>query len=135
MLPFIPLITGAVELFKGRQERKAASEKAEAKLRLNAQAGKHEIVMTDADWEAAAVRSQSNGWKDELVVIVFMLPVISLFLGAIITAFDADTGAAVMKAGQDAITALNGIDVTSTYGVCLMAAVSAAVGIKLVGRR
>ena len=135
-MPWIPaLISGAVELFKGRQERKAAKDAATAKLKINVQKGKHELQMTDADWESISASSMEGSWKDEWMVLVATAPIVTLFIGAAVTIFSPETGTRVLDAGRQMVDILNGIDTSSTYGIVLLAAVSASLGIRLIKRR
>ena len=136
MLPFIgPIVSAVSGYFQSREARKAAREGAEAKLKINAQAGRHELEMRQDDWEALQVQQSEGSWRDEYVIIIATLPIVSIFIGVLITVFDPDTGAKVVDAGKQMVDTLNGIDINSTYGVMLMAAVSAALGVRLLKRR
>ena len=136
MLPFIgPVINAVSGYFQSREARKAAREQAESKIALNAQAGRHELQMTDSDWEAISAKSMQGSWKDEWMVLVATAPIVTLFIGAAVTVFDAETGTRVLDAGRQMVDTLNAIDPTSTYGMVLLAAVSASLGIRLIKRR
>ena len=130
-----PAIGAVSSFFQSREARKAAKEGAEAKLAINAQKGRHELQMTDSDWEALSVKGQIGSLKDEYVIVIATLPIVATFVGVLVTIFNPELGEKVVAAGAKMIETLNGIDPTSTYGMMLLAAVSAALGVRLIKRR
>ena len=128
-----PLIEAGGGFVRRRQERRAAEESARAKLKQTAQDDTHAremgAALSRAEWEAIGRRSESGTWKDEFVTVLVSLPLLTLFVGAILEAFGVPE---VFSAGERMIAALNSLD--GTYGTLLAAVLLAAVGIRWIRR-
>lgn len=96
-------------LLSGWQERKAKA--ADAKVA----------------WETAMGKSMSGSWKDEYVTIVVTWPIVQLFVGNLMFAFNEDSR--IMLANQKSLEDLGAL-MDTPYGQLMMVVVLAAVGIK-----
>ena len=123
---FSSLISPVTDFFVKREERKQLKVTTAAKLQLAKQSGEHDITLTDAEWESLSIQKQDSSWKDELITITFMLPIICIFLGSIWAAFT-DNSALLdgTVAGIEALKVL-GLD----FDYLTTAVVLAGIGIK-----
>lgn len=119
------LIGGTV---KRRQERKAAQQSAEAKLKQKRLDGDLAIEFSRSEWEALGKAAEGGTWKDEYVTIIFTLPIVMLLLGSVYTAFTGDTR--LLEGVKDGIAALEALGLD--YGEITYIIVLAAVGIKAI---
>ena len=123
---FTKIISSATSYFVKREDRKQMKVTAEAKLQMAKLTGEQNITLTDAEWEALSVQSNSESWKDELVTVTFVLPIWSIMIGCIYVAF---TGETALLDGT-----IKGIEVLHTLGIdfgeLTYIVVLAAVGIK-----
>ena len=114
-----------------RQERRAAEAGATAKLRQGAQDDAHAREMAGqlsrAEWEAIGRRAESGTWKDEYVTVLVTLPLLTLFLGAILEPFGIGE---VSAAGRQMIETLNAL--AGPYADLVTYTVLAAIGIRAV---
>lgn len=106
---WMKLLSMGSDFMKGRQEQKAKA--AEAKVA----------------WETAMGKSMDGSWKDEYVTIVVTWPIVQMFIGNIVFAFNED--ARIMLANQKSLEDL-GLLMDTPYGQLMMVVVLAAVGIK-----
>ena len=88
---FTSLISPVTNYFTKREEGRQLKSKAEAKFKSAKQAGQLDVTLTDAEWESISVSKQDSSWKDELITITFMLPIICIFLGSVWAAFTVQT--------------------------------------------
>ena len=125
------LLEGVGGFVRRRQERRAAGESAASKLRQGAQDDAHarELAgqLSRAEWEAIGRRAESETWKDEYVTVLVTLPLLTLFLGALLEAFGVPE---VSAAGRAMIDTLNGLD--GPYADLVTYTVLAAIGIRAV---
>jgi hypothetical protein len=133
-LPLIPILTTLIspvtDYLTRRQDRKQLQQQAEAKITQSRLDNDKAIELSIHEWEAINVTKQDSSWKDELVTLVFLLPIIMIFVGSIYGAF---TGNMTLLEGTlKGIEALKelGID----FGTITTTVVFAAVGIKAVNR-
>jgi hypothetical protein len=77
--------------FTQAQERKAAKESGEIKLRQMKETGDTNIKLTDAEWEAIAARGMQSSWKDEYLTIIIPLPIPMIIIGGVYQAFTEDS--------------------------------------------
>ena len=129
--PVVEAVSGAV---RRRQDRKAATASAAAKLRQGAQDDAHAQAMAAQlsrdEWEAIGRRAESGTWKDEYVTLIVTLPLVTLFVGALLEAVGIDS---VSAAGRAMVETLNGLD--GAYADLLMYVVLAAIGIRAIRGR
>lgn len=121
-----PVAQGVVSIFKGREERRNIKAQAEGALAQAKQEGRDRIELSRAEWESMAIQSTNNSFKDELVTIVMVSPIIGILAGAVWSAFTHDDRLldGVIR-GLEAL-AKHGVDM----GDLMMIVVLAAVGIK-----
>jgi len=91
------------------------------------QANKAKAADAKHAWETAMGKSMSGSWKDEYVTIVITWPIVQMFVGNIVFAFNED--ARIMLANQKSLEDL-GTLMDTPYGQLMMVVVLAAVGIK-----
>ena len=124
--PVVQAVSGAVTR---RQERKAADASAAAKLRQSAQDDAHAREMAGQlsrdEWEAIGRRAESGTWKDEYVTLIVTLPLVTLFVGALLEAVGIDS---VSAAGRAMVETLNSLE--GAYADLLLYVVLAAIGIR-----
>lgn len=126
MSVFSSLVSPVANAYKAHQERRANEEAAKAKLQLAKTDGEYKIQLTDAEWEALAVKGTESSWKDEYVTLVITSPLIGIFVGSLWFAVTGDeTLLAGVNMGIANLTAL-GVD----YGEVMAVVVYAAVGLK-----
>lgn len=127
----VEAVSGGV---RRRQERKAAAASAAAKLRQSAQDDESARALaaqvSRAEWEALSRQADSGSWKDEYVTVLLTLPILALFLGALLEALGIPE---VSAAARQMIEALNGLD--GRYADLLMYVCLAAIGIRYLRRR
>ena len=78
-------------------------------------------------WETAMGQSMSGSWKDEYVTIVVTWPILQMFIGNLVFAFNED--ARIMLDNQKSLEDLGAL-MDTPYGQLMMVVVLAAVGIK-----
>jgi hypothetical protein len=123
---FTSLISPVTNYFTKREEGRQLKAKAEAKFKSAKQAGQLDVTLTDAEWESISVSKQDSSWKDELITITFMLPIICIFLGSIWAAFTGNT--ALLDGTVAGIEALKVLGLDFDY--LTTAVVLAGIGIK-----
>lgn len=120
------LVEPVANIFVKREERKAVTEQANAKISLAKVNNEKEVTLTDQEWEAIAVSKQDSTWKDEYVTIIGTSPYVLIIIGAVSAAFGDDL---LLKGILSAIEQLNGIGVD--VGHITEVVVYAALGLKL----
>lgn len=130
MIP-IPLIgtivSGVTSFFTKKQEIKAAKVSAAGKLAQAKQADGTKVELTDAEWEAIAVKGTESSWKDEYVTIIITAPIVGVLAGAVWNAF---TGNDKLLVGTLAgIKELNALGLN--WDTLTVAVVFAAIGLKV----
>lgn len=122
-----PVIKGISGYFGKKQDIKKAKITGDAKLALRKQSGDVEITLTDAEWEATAVKGLTESWKDEYVTIIITAPIVGVMVGAVWNAF---TGNDRLLMGTLAgIKELNALGLN--WDTLTMAVVFAAIGLKM----
>ena len=128
-----PIVETAGGFLRRRQERRAAEASSRAKLKQTAQDDTHAremgAALSRAEWEAIGRRAEAGTWKDEFVTVLVSLPLLTLFLGALLEPFGVPE---VFAAGERMIAALNSLD--GVYGTLLLSVLLAAVGIRWIRR-
>lgn len=84
-----------VDFFKRRSELKAEAKRLEWEYKKAVLERKTELVRegkhADATWELESLKAHSDGWKDEAVLIVLLIPLVLVFFpttaGAVMTGF------------------------------------------------
>ncbi|MBO9492069.1 hypothetical protein J7384_17035 [Endozoicomonas sp. G2_1] len=123
---FSSLVSPISKAYQSRQERKAAKESAESKIKLAKQTGDFKLDLTDAEWEALSKRTEGDSWKDEWVTVIITLPIPLIFISAILSAYtDNPAYISSIKAGVNAL-----IQLIPNYRTILEIVVLAAVSIK-----
>ncbi len=78
------LIGPLTELAGGWLNAKTTKQAAEAKLKLTEAEAKAKIMLSEktsvADWERVMAQGTQNSWKDEVVTIVVLIPVVLCFI-------------------------------------------------------
>lgn len=120
------LIAPVADIFKARQQRKAAKEQAEAKLKVAKQQGWENLQLNDQEWEQLAVQSKKDSWVDEYATVSVLSVFNLLVLGGVAAAFGEPRVLEGLSIAIQAITAA-GVDV----GFILEAVVLAAVGLSV----
>ena len=122
----VEAVSGGV---RRRQERKAAAASAAAKLRQSAQDDESARALaaqvSRAEWEALSRAADAGSWKDEYVTVLLTLPILALFIGALLEAVGVTE---VSTAARQMIDALNSLD--GRYADLLMYVCLAAIGIR-----
>ena len=121
------LVKPLSDAYTKKQDRAIAKESAKAKIAMKKVDGEHEVVMTDAEWEALAKTTEDNTWKDEYVTVIITMWMPLIFLGAIVSTVTGDSS--VMDGVNLGLQQIKetGIDMGDlTYVVVL-----AAVGLKV----
>ena len=59
--------------YQAKQTRKAATESAQAKLKLAGQEKRFELSLKEAEWEALAKQQEQSSWKDEYVTVAALI--------------------------------------------------------------
>lgn len=120
------LFKPVTDIFKKREERKAAKEAASAKLSQAKVDQAHTLELSKDEWEQLAVQGLDNTWKDEYITV----SVVSIFNLIVIGGLAAAFGFPQILTGVGiAITALTtaGVDV----GFILTATVMAGLGLSV----
>ncbi len=120
------VIAEVAGFFKVRQERKKQKQVAQTKVKLATLEGKKSLDLTDAEWEAAAVRSNDDSYKDEYVTFLVTSWMLLLILGSVYGAVTGD-----MRVVEGVNLALKNIKESGVdMGEITYVVVLAAVGIK-----
>lgn len=126
----VEAVSGSV---RRRQEREVAAASAKAKLRQSAQddesARALAAQMSRAEWEALSRQVDSGSWKDEYITVLLTLPILALFVGALLEAVGIHE---VSAAARQMVSALNQLD--GRYADLLLYVCLAAIGIRYVRR-
>lgn len=109
------------------QDRKAAKESGELKLKQIKQTGDTNIKLTDAEWEAVAAKGMLESWKDEYLTVIITSPIPMLLAGGIILAFTGDE-----RLMEGTIAGIKAIEATGVdMGLLMSAVVFSGVGLKI----
>ena len=88
MPKILELLAGPlIDLFKQRQERKAAGETAKAKLKQSQADNDYKVEFTDQEWEAIAAGQLDKTWRDEYVTVSVMSVFNIIVIGGLASAF------------------------------------------------
>ena len=120
------LFKPVADIFKAREQRKAAKEAAQAKLAQGKAEGAQQIELNKDEYEAVATSGLDATWKDEYVTVSIVSILNLIVVGGIASAFGYPqvlTGVGV--AVQSLSTA--GVDV----GFLMEATVMAAIGLSI----
>lgn len=130
LITFIPDIAkGIFGFFSKKQEIKKLAKSAQSKLEANKAAGELQLKLTDAEWDAIAVKGLDNSWKDEYVTIIMTIPIPLILIGSVMTALGFVSGAQIVAGAIDGIKELK--ELGMDYGLLLNMVVGAAIGIKM----
>jgi len=130
MTPLIgPIVNGIFNFFSTKQKNKAAVKSAQAKLAAKKADNKASIELSDAEWEALAVKGLDNSWKDEYITIIITLPIPFILIGSVISALGFVGGKDVVTGTIDGIAALESLGMD--YGLLMTAVVFAGIGLKM----
>ena len=76
-----PLISLATSWFDGQQKKSEAKVQAEVALKqAEAEVFKRKAT-SEADWDLEAMRGSQGSWKDEVLLVVFLVPFLASFIG------------------------------------------------------
>lgn len=134
MSPVLTVITSlfkpVADIFKAREDRKAASTAAKAKLEQAKQEGAQEVTLKDQEIERTLVEMQSGSWKDEYVTVSIVSVFNLIIVGGLEAAYRGPEGVPVILPGiANAMAALGSIGVD--FGFILEATVLAAIGLSI----
>lgn len=117
-------LTGA---YKSNQERKTQKEAGHRAIESQIIAGDQEVKMSVEQWQAMSLKGNETSWKDELVTVVFMSPIVTIMFGSVYGTITGDMS--IVNGMKDAIDILNGID--GNFGGMMTAVVYAAIGLNV----
>lgn len=120
-------ITGA---YKANQQRKSDKTAGMQAIESQIIAGETDIQMSVQQWQAMSIKGNESSWKDELITVVFMIPIVTLMFGGVYGGVTGD--GAVMEGMLQAITALNSID--GNFGTMMTAVVYAGIGLQVTSK-
>lgn len=123
------LIAPIAGIFNSWNQRKQAKDSALAKLQLAKQSHDVNLQLTDTEWEALGKRAEHDGWKDDWVTIIITLPLVTIFLAAIWSAYTGDPR--MIDAVNSGIAAIQSL--LPNFATILEVVVYAAVSIKGIG--
>jgi hypothetical protein len=120
------LFSPIADIFKAREQRKAAREAASAKLAAASVENQQKLELNKDEYEAIATQGLSNTWKDEYATVSVISILNLVVLGGISAAFGHTQ---ILEGIGIAITALTtaGVDI----GFLLEATVMAAIGLSI----
>ena len=95
-------------------EGKTAVKKAEAETKMK-------IATGELDWDLAAMKATENSWKDELITLLFSIPLILAFCG--------DWGNDIVARGFESLEVM-----PQWYQIALGGIVSASIGMRSVSK-
>lgn len=129
--PIASFISGifkpATDMVNKYQERKQAKETGKQKIKKAQLDNENSLDLTEAEWEAIAVKGNETTWKDEYLTVVITGPFLLILVGSILAPFD--FGATLVSAGTTSIASLNGL--TGDYALMLQMVVAAGIGLNL----
>jgi len=120
------LIEPLAKIVTNKQERKAATEAAQAKLVQSKQDGSHQVTLNDQDVEAVLASGLGQTWKDEYVTVSLVSIINLLVIGGIAAAFGYGQVLQGLSIALQSIVAA-GVDI----GFLLEATVLAAIGLNV----
>ena len=130
-LKFIPDVVGAIGGYLGkREDRKVAKLTINGKLKTAKQNNDHEVVLNRQEWESIGQIKQDTTWKDELVTVVVLWPLVQIMLGGLETTFFGTTK--LIDGLNVSLKLLTLLDFD--LGYLMGAVVLAAIGIKAIRR-
>ncbi len=115
------------DLFRGRQQRKAAAEAVKGKIMAAKLEGQQRIELSDAEAEAILAEQTGSSWKDEYLTIVITSPILALLIGGVWFGFTGD--ARLIDGTNRGISELQALGVE--YDFLLKAVVLAGIGLKV----
>lgn len=124
---FAGLFKPAADVINKYQERKQAKETGKQKVKIAQLDNENSLDLSEAEWEAIAVKGNETTWKDEYLTVVITGPFLLILIGSIFAPFD--FGATLVSAGTSSIASLNGL--TGDYAMLLKMVVAAGIGINL----
>jgi|GEM_PF-1560524 len=120
------IVEPLAKIVTNRQDRKAATERATAKLVQSKQEGAQEVRLKDQDVEAILASGMGQSWKDEYVTISLVSILNLLVVGGILAAFGYGEVLQGLSIALQAIVAA-GVDI----GFLLEATVLSAIGLSV----
>jgi len=131
LIGIVKEIAGAViaplaQIVTNRQERKAATEQAAAKLVQSKQDGARQVLLKDQEIEAVLASGLGQTWKDEYVTVSLVSIINLLVIGGIAAAFGHGEVLQGLSIALQAIVAA-GVNI----GFLLEATVLAAIGLNV----
>ena len=123
------LISGVTGFFTKKQEIKAATKTAAAKLASVKEVGAQNLELTDAEWESLSVQTQQGSWKDEYVTLIITSPIVLILVGAVMAALGFTAGSQILTGTLNGITELKALGMD--YGLLVNGVVFAAIGLKV----
>ena len=120
-------ITGA---YKVNQDRKAAKTAGLQAIESQIIAGETTIQMSKQQWQAMSLKGNESSWKDELITVVFMIPIVTIMFGGVYGGVTGNT--AVIEGMVKAIQVLNSIG--GNFGTMMTAVVYAGIGLQVTSK-
>jgi hypothetical protein len=110
--------------YQAKQDRQAAAESAQAKLKLAGQEKRFNLNLKKAEWEALAKRQEPNSWKDEYVTLIITSPFALLFVAAMVSGYSGDMRYLdSVNLGLESLKSL-GVELGELLNIVVLAAVS-----------
>lgn len=123
------LVSGVTGYFTKKQDNKAATKSATAKLAQTKEGGRQKLKLTDAEWESLAVRATQDSWKDEYVTLIITAPILMILIGSLSASLGFEHGPLVLAGALSGIVALK--ELGMDYGFLVNSVVLAAIGLKV----
>lgn len=118
-----PITKAAGDLITAPGKRRAARDRAKAKLAAAKADNKQELALKVEEWENIAARGLNESWKDEYVTIIITAPLIGIMAGSIWFGFTGDTRLLDGTERAMQIFQKMGIDLSNLIYVVVLAAI------------
>ena len=132
MNPIVSIAQGIISpiagIFKAKEQRKQVIGTIRAQSQANEVDGKVQVTLSRAEWELASKMAESGTWKDEYITLLITSPILSIFIGTLVSAFG--FGDEILTANTEALKMLKEVGVD--MGDLMLYTVLAAIGIKAV---
>ena len=126
-----PLTQAAGDMLTASSKRKAAREKATAKLAAAKAENQQELSPKTEEWDSIVARQMKGSLKDEYVTVIITLPFVGIMLGSVWFAFSGDDR--LLEGVAIALTRIKELGIDMSFLMYMV--VGAALGIKMFGRR
>jgi len=132
MNPIVSIAQGIISpiagIFTAKEQRKQVIGTIRAQSQANEVDGKVQVTLSRSEWELASKMAESGTWKDEYITLLITSPILSIFIGTLVSAFG--FGDEILTANTEALKMLK--DVGVDMGDLMLYTVLAAIGIKAV---